>query len=93
VVIGIICWIVLGLIAGFIAARIVTLRNDDPKAYLLVGVVGAAISGWLFNAFSAAGPLGFNLWSLLAAVAGSVVLLAPWHVARSSSRAPQRHRT
>ena len=63
--IGIICWVVLGLIAGFIASKVVNLRDEDPKAGILLGGICGVIGGWIFNMFGAAGAVGFNLWSLL----------------------------
>jgi uncharacterized membrane protein YeaQ/YmgE (transglycosylase-associated protein family) len=82
-VLGIICWIVLGLITGFIASKIVNIRDEDPKAGILVGGGGGVIGGWIFNAFSVAGAAGFNLWSLLWAGIGAAVALVIWHVIRS----------
>jgi len=92
-VIGVVCWIVLGVIAGFVAITIVRLRNDDPSTYLLGGVVGAVVGGGLFNGFSVAGALGFNLWSVVAAACGAAIVLVLWHAARVSARRPQRRRT
>ncbi|MGA9868779.1 MAG: GlsB/YeaQ/YmgE family stress response membrane protein [Acetobacteraceae bacterium] len=42
-------------------------------------MVGAIIGGIIFNAFGAAGVTGFNLWSLLVAVIGAIVLLVIYH--------------
>ncbi len=76
---GWIAWIILGLIAGFIASKIVNNRGEGILLDIVLGIVGAVIGGWIFNAFGAAGVTGFNLWSLLVAVIGAVVLLWIYH--------------
>ena len=87
-VMGVLGWIVLGLIAGYIASTLVNKRGEGLAFDILLGIVGAVIGGWLFNAAGAAGVTGFNVWSLLVAVVGAVVLLVVWHtIRRSTSRA------
>ncbi|MGH7211676.1 MAG: GlsB/YeaQ/YmgE family stress response membrane protein [Acetobacteraceae bacterium] len=76
---GWIAWIILGLIAGFIASKIVNKEGQGFILDIVLGVVGALIGGIIFNAFGAAGVTGFNLWSLLVAVIGAVVLLVIYH--------------
>lgn len=76
---GWIAWIILGLIAGFIASKIVNKEGQGFVLDIVLGVVGAIIGGIIFNAFGAAGVTGFNLWSLLVAVIGAVVLLVIYH--------------
>ncbi|MHB8813350.1 MAG: GlsB/YeaQ/YmgE family stress response membrane protein [Steroidobacteraceae bacterium] len=76
---SIIAWIVLGLIAGFIASKIVNKRGEGLLRDILLGIIGALIGGWLFHAFGAAGVTGLNLYSLLVAVVGAVVLLVIYH--------------
>ena len=73
--IDVIQWIVLGLIAGFIASKIVNKRGEGLMMDIVLGVFGAIIGGWLFRALGTAGATGFNLWSLLVAVVGAIVLL------------------
>ena len=77
-------WIVLGLIAGFIASKIVNGRGEGLVLDLVLGVFGAVIGGWIFRAMGTAGATGFNLWSLLVAVVGAVVLLFIGHALRRS---------
>ena len=84
-VMGVLGWIVLGLIAGFIASKLVNNRGEGLSFDVLVGIVGAVIGGWLFNAAGATGVTGFNVWSLLVAVVGAVVLLVVWHAIRRST--------
>ncbi len=82
---GVISWIVLGLIAGFISSMIVNRRGEGVLLDILVGIVGALIGGAIFHAFGATGVTGFNLWSLIVAVIGAVILLAIWHAIRGYS--------
>ena len=84
-VMGVLGWIVLGLIAGFIASKLVNNRGEGLPFDILLGIVGAVIGGWLFNAAGATGVTGFNVWSLLVAVVGAVVLLVVWHSIRRSA--------
>lgn len=72
-------FIILGLIAGFIASKIVNHHGEGVVVDILLGVVGAIVGGWLFRLFGAAGVTGFNLWSLLVAVIGAVILLFVYH--------------
>ena len=84
-VMGVIGWIALGLITGFIASKLVNKRGEGLLIDILLGIVGAVIFGWLFNTFGATGVTGFNVWSLLVAFVGAVVLLWVCHTIRRSS--------
>ena len=77
---SIIAWIVLGLIAGFIASKIVNKTGEGLLMDIVLGVVGAVVGGWLFNTFGMAGVTGVNLYSILVAVAGAVVVLFLYHL-------------
>jgi uncharacterized membrane protein YeaQ/YmgE (transglycosylase-associated protein family) len=46
---------------------------------LLLGIVGAMVGGWLFHVFGASGVTGLNLYSLLVAVVGAIVVLFAYH--------------
>ena len=72
---GIISWIILGLIAGFIGSKIVNRTGEGIVLDVVLGVVGAVIGGYVFSLFGAEGVTGLNLWSLLVAVIGAVVVL------------------
>jgi uncharacterized membrane protein YeaQ/YmgE (transglycosylase-associated protein family) len=74
-----IAWIVLGLIAGFIASKIVNKTAEGMLMDIVLGVVGAVLGGWLFNTFGMPGVTGLNLSSLLVAVIGAAVLLIVYH--------------
>jgi uncharacterized membrane protein YeaQ/YmgE (transglycosylase-associated protein family) len=80
--VSIIAWIVLGLIAGFIASKIVNKSGEGALLDILLGIVGAIVGGWLFNAFGMAGVSGLNIYSLLVAVIGAVVFLVVYHALR-----------
>ena len=75
-------WIVLGLIAGFIASKLVNGKGEGILLDILLGVVGAFAGGWLFHIFGSHGVRGLNIYSLLVAVTGSVVLLVIYHAFR-----------
>ncbi|HEY1426348.1 MAG TPA: GlsB/YeaQ/YmgE family stress response membrane protein [Caulobacteraceae bacterium] len=76
---GIIAWIVLGLIAGFIASKIVNHTGSGIIMDIVLGVVGALVGGFLFSIFGAAGVTGFNIYSMIVAVVGAVVVLWIYH--------------
>jgi uncharacterized membrane protein YeaQ/YmgE (transglycosylase-associated protein family) len=76
---SIIGWIVLGLIAGFIASKIVNKQGEGFIGDLVLGVVGAIVGGWLFAAFGATGVNGFNIYSMFVAVIGAIVVLFIYH--------------
>jgi uncharacterized membrane protein YeaQ/YmgE (transglycosylase-associated protein family) len=75
-------WMILGLVAGSIASKIVNSRGEGIIRDILLGVVGALTGGWLFHLFGAAGVSGLNLYSLFVAVLGSVALLSVYHLVR-----------
>jgi uncharacterized membrane protein YeaQ/YmgE (transglycosylase-associated protein family) len=84
---SIIGWIVLGLIAGFIASKIVNKRGEGFVLDVILGIVGAVVGGWLFAIFGAQGVSGFNLYSMLVAVVGAIVVLAAYHAITGQRRA------
>jgi len=83
---SIVAWILLGLIAGFIASKLVNGSGQGALIDILLGIVGAVVGGWLFNTFGMPGVAGFNLYSLLVAVIGASVLLFLYHLITRSSR-------
>ena len=76
---SILAWIVLGLVAGFIASKLVNRSGGSLVLDLVLGIIGAVVGGFLFNQFGSAGVTGLNLYSLLVAVIGAVVVLAIYH--------------
>ena len=77
---SIIAWIVLGLIAGFIASKVVNKEGEGLLLDIVLGIVGAVVGGFLFNQLGAAGVTGFNIYSMFVAVVGAVVLLVVYHL-------------
>jgi uncharacterized membrane protein YeaQ/YmgE (transglycosylase-associated protein family) len=77
---GIISWIILGLIAGFIASKLVNKTGEGLVMDIVLGIIGAMVGGFVFNFFGAAGVTGFNLYSTLVAVVGAVIVLAIYHM-------------
>ncbi len=76
---SVIGWIVLGLIAGFIGSKIVNKTGSGVLMDIVLGIVGAIIGGVIFSFFGANGVTGFNVYSLVVAVIGSVVVLWLYH--------------
>jgi uncharacterized membrane protein YeaQ/YmgE (transglycosylase-associated protein family) len=77
---SIIAWIVLGLIAGFVASKLVNREGEGFVLDVALGIVGAIVGGFLFSQFGAAGVTGFNLYSMFVALVGAVVLLVVYHM-------------
>jgi uncharacterized membrane protein YeaQ/YmgE (transglycosylase-associated protein family) len=75
-----IAWIVLGLIAGFIASKIVNKSGEGFLLDVVLGVIGAVVGGYLFQTFGMAGVTGVNIYSILVAVVGAVVVLFIYHM-------------
>ncbi len=85
-VVGLLSWIVLGLVAGWVASKI-TRRPQGCWLNIVVGVVGAFLGGMLVQLATGRGfDIGFNLSSLAIAVIGAVVLLAIAGLAARSIR-------
>ena len=74
---GIILWIIFGALAGWIASKIMGRdSNMGAVANIVVGIVGAALGGWISSGlFGGQGITGFNIWSLIIAIAGACLLL------------------
>jgi uncharacterized membrane protein YeaQ/YmgE (transglycosylase-associated protein family) len=77
---SILAWIILGLIAGFIGSKVVNKRGEGLLLDIILGIVGAVVGGWLFNRFGMAGVTGFNIYSLIVAVIGAILILVIYHV-------------
>ena len=73
-------WIILGLISGFIASKIVNKTGEGVLLDIVLGVVGAVVGGWLFTKVGMTGVTGVNLYSMLVAVIGAVVVLVVYHL-------------
>lgn len=76
---SIIGWIILGMISGWIAGKIVDNKGKGLIINLVLGVVGSMVGGWIFTMIGAMPVTGFNLWSLFVSVVGAVVVLVIYH--------------
>ena len=77
---SILAWILLGLVAGFIGSKLVNKTGSGLLLDIVLGIVGAVVGGFLFNTFGASGVTGLNLYSLLVAVVGAVLVLVLYHM-------------
>jgi len=84
---GIISWIILGLIAGFIGSRIVDKQGQGFWLNIALGIIGALVGGFLFDLVGARGITGFNIWSMFVAIVGSVVVLLIYNALAGRRRA------
>jgi uncharacterized membrane protein YeaQ/YmgE (transglycosylase-associated protein family) len=76
---GIIAWIVVGLIAGFIGSKIVNKSGEGFLRDVILGIIGAIVGGWIFTTLGANGVTGFNIYSIFVAVVGAIVVLVVYH--------------
>jgi uncharacterized membrane protein YeaQ/YmgE (transglycosylase-associated protein family) len=83
---SILVWILLGLIAGFIESKLVNKTGEGVLLDIVLGIVGAIFGGYIFSIFGAHGVTGLNIYSLIVAVVGSVVVLLIYHAIRGSVR-------
>jgi uncharacterized membrane protein YeaQ/YmgE (transglycosylase-associated protein family) len=75
----ILAWIVVGIIGGFIGSKLVNNRGEGLVGDLFLGVIGAVVGGWAFNQFGHSGASGINLYSILVAAVGAVIVLVVYH--------------
>ena len=78
-------WIVLGLISGFIASKIVNKQGEGLIMDIILGVIGSVVGGWLFGQFGGAGVTGLNLYSIGVAVIGAILVLILYHAIRRTA--------
>lgn len=77
---SILAWLVVGLIGGFLASKVVNKTGEGLVMDIVLGVVGALVGGFLFNQFGHSGVTGINLYSILVAFVGAVVVLIVYHM-------------
>ena len=73
-------WIFLGLIAGWIASKIVNKTGEGMIIDIVLGVVGAFVGGFIFSRLGASGVTGFNIYSMFVAVVGAIIVLLLYHL-------------
>ena len=71
---GLLAWIVIGLIAGWLASQVIPSRFG-LVGDTIVGMLGALVGGFLFTELGSSGATGINIWSIFVAFVGAVVLL------------------
>lgn len=76
---SIVAWIVLGLIAGFIASKLINRTGEGVFLDILLGIVGAVVGGFIFNQLGHVGVTGLDIRSMLVATLGAVVVLVVKH--------------
>jgi len=76
---GIIAWLVVGLIAGFIGSKIVNKSGEGLVRDIILGVIGGLVGGAIFSALGSTGVTGIDLWSIFVAIIGSVIVLVVYH--------------
>jgi uncharacterized membrane protein YeaQ/YmgE (transglycosylase-associated protein family) len=76
---SILSWLLLGLVAGFLGSKLFGTSGQGLVLDIVLGIVGAVVGGLIFSLFGATGVTGFNIWSLIVAVIGSLVVLYVYH--------------
>lgn len=74
-----IAWIILGLVAGFIASKVVNRSGRGILTDIALGVVGAVVGGVVFNLLGMQGVTGLNIWSIIVSVVGAILVLVIYH--------------
>ncbi len=77
---SILAWLVVGLIAGFLASKVINKTGEGLVMDIVLGVVGAIVGGFIFNMLGASGATGINLYSIFVAFIGAVVVLLIYHM-------------
>ena len=76
---SIIAWVFLGLIAGYVASKLVNRQGEGFFLDIALGIVGSIVGGFFFTRMGAAGVTGFNLYSMFVAMVGAVAVLVVYH--------------
>jgi uncharacterized membrane protein YeaQ/YmgE (transglycosylase-associated protein family) len=84
---GIVSWVILGLIAGFIGGKIVNKQGQGFWLNIALGIVGALVGGFLFDLIGASPVTGLNIYSMIVAIVGSVVVLLIYNAVTGRRRA------
>ena len=94
-IMGLIGWVVIGLLIGFVVSKTLDLHADDPRLGIGVAVAAAIVAATVYTIISGAGVSAWNLWSMFWAAIGASVAVAVWHGVRSRyvSHAPFTRRS
>ena len=79
---NILAWLVLGIISGFVASKIVNKTGEGLIRDLILGIIGAVVGGWIMESLGKVGVTGFNIYSFAVAILGAVVVLVVFHTVR-----------
>ena len=82
---GILSWIILGLIAGFIASKIVNKTGSGLIMDIVLGVVGAIVGGFIMSLLGFGSVTGLNLYSVIVAILGGVVVTYAYRMITSAN--------
>ena len=77
---SILAWLVVGLIAGFLASKVINKTGEGLVMDIVLGIVGAIVGGFLFNMMGMSGGTGINIYSIFVAFIGAVVVLLIYHM-------------
>lgn len=78
---GILAWLVLGLVSGFIASKLINKTGEGLVMDIILGIVGAVVGGFIANrVFGIAGVTGFDIRSFIVAILGAVLVLIVYHM-------------
>ena len=80
---GIIAWLIMGLIAGFVASKLVNKQGEGVAMDIVLGIVGAVVGGFIANVLGFHGITGFDVYSILVSVLGDVLVLVSYHAITS----------
>jgi uncharacterized membrane protein YeaQ/YmgE (transglycosylase-associated protein family) len=83
---SIIGWILLGLISGFVASKVVNAQGSGCMIDIALGLVGAMVGGFIFTSIGGEGVTGFNIWSMFVAIIGAIVVLTIYHAITGGRR-------
>jgi uncharacterized membrane protein YeaQ/YmgE (transglycosylase-associated protein family) len=76
---SILAWLVVGLISGFLASKVINKSGSGLVMDIVLGIVGALVGGFVFNAIGHSAPNGINLYSIFVAFIGAVIVLVIYH--------------
>jgi uncharacterized membrane protein YeaQ/YmgE (transglycosylase-associated protein family) len=77
---SIIAWLIVGLISGFLASKVVNRTGGSLVLDIVLGIVGAIVGGFIFNAIGHSSPNGINIYSIFVSFIGAVVVLFIYHM-------------
>ena len=76
---GILSWLILGLIGGFVGSKVLNGRGEGLLMDIVLGIVGAVVGGFVFSLIGQTGITGLNIWSMIVAIIGSIIVIYLYH--------------